>query len=356
MIIIAEYNSREINFSVFKKENGFSSFTKNIEEIQDEASVSKILRLVSKGEKPKALAFKLPFGGDIFKEPVALDDDFFIEFKKLTPFMPFYVPPASAILEAFYKCVKNIPIIVFFETAFFSRLPEPEKYYAIASEYLDKSRIKRWGFHGLFHEFNAAIDKKQHKTISIVLDKQTTVSAISGNKPLTISLGYTPLEGIMSRTSCGDIDPGIVFYLMKMQDFSIFKIDDILKKESGFFGLTGYNISINELAKLYGKDSKVDLAFSVYENQILKYIGEGISVLGGLDTVVFSGNNIEALKSFIYHLVKKISFLGINLKDLPWVKDEDIVCISSDLSKVNVYINYTESSKIVYNRLMKYVN
>ena len=154
--------------------------------------------------------------------------------------------------------------------------------------------------------------------ISVVLDKQTTVCPVKNNLPLAISLGFTPLEGVMSRTSCGDLDPGIVFYLMNAHKFSIYKIDDILKNESGFLGLTGYDLKLKELVKFYGKDPKVNSAFEIYEGQLLKYIGEGISVLGGLDNIVFSGEGVGPLIPVIYSLIKKISFLGINIKSLPW--------------------------------------
>jgi acetate kinase len=94
----------------------------------------------------------------------------------------------------------------------------------------------------------------------VVIDKQTTVCSARSGNPLSISLGFTPLEGVMSRTSCGDLDPGVVFYLMNNQGFSIYKIDDILKNESGFLGLTGYDLELKELVKFYGKDRKVTLA------------------------------------------------------------------------------------------------
>jgi acetate kinase len=241
----------------------------------------------------------------------------------------------------------------FFETAFFTGLPEEERYYAFPRKYFHKDGVKRWGYHGLFHEYNYSVARGAEKVVSVVLDAKSTVSSIYKNKPLSINLGYTPLEGIMSGTTCGDVDPGMVFYLMKAHNYSIFQIDEILKKQSGFLGLTGYDMDIAELFKLYGKDQKVTLAFDVYKNQILKYIGESIAVLEGVDAIIFSGDNAKSLQPLIYDILKGISFLGINLKTLPWPDKEESACVASEDSPVKIYVNYTSLPKIIFYNMAK---
>jgi acetate kinase len=232
-----------------------------------------------------------------------------------------------------------MPLIAFFETSFFVKLPDEEKYYAIPFEYYKNSKIKKFGFHGIFHEANARLVSPRSKTISMVFDKQTTVCAIHNKSPLSISLGYTPLEGIMSDRACGDLDPGIVFYLMNVHNFSIYEIDEMLKNKSGFKGLTGYDIELKDMIKMRGKDAKIDLAFNVYESQIMKYIGEGVAAMGGVDNIIIAGSNINIVTPIIYTLIKKISFLGINIIRLPWDKDKEISNITSEESKIKVYIN-----------------
>jgi acetate kinase len=259
-------------------------------------------------------------------------------------------------LEIFYRDFEDIPQVAFFETAFFSRLPEAEKYYAIPREFYQGNRIKKWGFHGIFHEANCEMFSQNEKCISIVFDKQTTVCSVKNHKPFSISLGYTPLEGVMSRTSCGDLDPGIVFYLMNVHKFSIYKIDDILKNESGFLGLTGYDLELKELVKFYGQDPKVNLAFDVYQAQLLKYIGEGISVLGGLDNLVFAGSQVDILLPIIYSLIKKISFLGINTKSLPWKDKKETFQITSKESKIKAYFNRMDLSAVIFYETVKFLH
>ncbi len=152
----------------------------------------------------------------------------------------------------------------------------------------------------------------------------------------------------MSRTSCGDLDPGIVLYLMNVHKLSIYEIDGMLKNKSGFAGLTGYDISLNEMLKLYGKDPKVDRAFDVYRSQIMKYIGEGIAALGGLDNIIFAGSNVGIFIPIIYEIVRKISFLGINTISLPWPEDKTIIDITSAESRIKAYISRMDLAKVIF--------
>ena len=108
------------------------------------------------------------------------------------------------------------------------------------------------------------------------------------------------------------------------------------------------DIGLKDMVKLRGKDAKVNLAFDVYQAQIMKYIGEGIAALGGLDNIIFSGSNVSILTPIVYDIVKKISFLGINIIALPWSNGIDIMNITSEDSKIKGYINKTDIAKIIF--------
>jgi len=351
MILVVEPSLKGVRFWTFKERAGRilpSLVVKDFQEVVDKGALKKMVRsLIGKG-RLEAVSFRIFFGGDTFKGPTLISEPFFKKFEGLVSFMPFYIPFTCRLLRVFYEEFKKVPLIAFFETAFFQGLPDEEKYYAVPQEHFQKTNLKRYGFHGIYHEFNAETADNKDRILSIVMDKQTTVCAIHKGRPESISLGYTPLEGIMGRTSCGDLDPGIVFYMMKRYKFSIFKMDDILKRESGFVGMTGYDLTFGEFFKLYGCDPKVTLAFDVYQNQILRYIGEGISLLGGLDSIIFSGCHISLLMPLVYRIVKKISFLGIDVKPLPWALKDDFSCISKDDSKVKARINFSALPAVLY--------
>jgi len=142
---------------------------------------------------------------------------------------------------------------------------------------------------------------------------------------------------------------------MNVHNFSIYKIDEMLKNESGFLGLTGYDIELKDMLKLRGKDAKVDLAFDIYRAQIMKHIGEGISVLGGLDNIIFNGCNVESFSPVIHDLIKKYPFLGINMVNLPWNKSKDMTAITSGESRIKVYINRADVAVVIFHASEAYL-
>lgn len=351
MILVIDYNLKELKICAFREKQSLipvSILTKEIKDFKDDQALEDCIASIIGKDKLEAISFRILFGGDYFAKPEIVDEKFFVRFAKLTGLFPFYIPLTLSMLKSFRKAFNHVPLVAFFETTFFLKLPDEKKYYTLPFKYHQDNRIKKFGFHGIFHEANSAVLPPENKIISIVFDKQTTVSAISKKRPFSVSLGYTPLEGIMSNTACGDIDPGIVFYLMNVHKFSIYQIDEMLKNKSGFLGLTGYDLELKDMIKLRGKDPRVDLAFDVYAGQIMKHIGEGISVLGGLDGIIIAGSYVDIFTSFIHSLIKKISFLGINLVPLPWVKDKNISCITSPGSKIKVYLNRLDFASIIF--------
>ena len=272
--------------------------------------------------------------------------------ESLSDIYPSYIPFAVKLLRRLFKENTKIPVSLFFDTSFFLSLPLEEVFYAIPLSSSEKSKLRKFGYHGIYHSYAACLFGKNKKVISLVLDKKTTVCGIKNNKPLTVSLGGTPLEGIMSLTSCGDLDPGAVFYIMKKAGYSIYKMDEVLKKQSGFFGVTGYDMSMKDLAGIYGKDEKVKLAFDIYRNQILKYIGGSLAVLSGIDTIVISGSELYSLEGLVYDILKQMNFLGIHLKESPWKKNTLLQKISLPGSKVKVFVNYKNIADIVYSEMI----
>jgi acetate kinase len=353
MILTVECGLRKIKIKGMKgrKNDLYSGFAEDdTENIWDGNNLKKTVQKVSGKSKIRAISFRVLFGGEYFRGPVLVDKEFFTQFKKVTEFAPFYISTVTKTLRHFRAVFKNIPVIVFFETSFFVDLPDEEKYYALPFEYHKNNKLRKWGSHGIFHQDNAAVCPYQSRTVSIVFDKQITVCAVKNMKPKVISLGYTPLEGIMSRRSCGDLDPGIPFYLMNVHKYSFYQIDQMLKQESGFLGLTGYDMPLEDMLKIRGKDKKVDLAFEICCGQILKYIGKGISVMGGLDNIVFGGGIVAECSPLIHEIMKKISFLGVNTGCLPWDMNKERVVLSSDESTIGVYANKNDVCAIMYER------
>ena len=152
-----------------------------------------------------------------------IDSTFKQKMRELIRNSPLGIPPLLETVSAFEDNFPGLPLYAFFETSYFNALPDEERYYAVPMEAPAGHDVRRWGYHGIYHQFNSTVLPGEKKIISVVLDKLVTVCSSVNGKPFSINLGCTPLEGIMGRTSSGDLDPGIVFYLMRRYNYSIYQ-------------------------------------------------------------------------------------------------------------------------------------
>jgi len=327
----------------FTKENTYQNIQSWIHE-----------ELADFNEKESHLALFIQYGGHFFKHVETLDLSLINRFHKLMSINPSYTLFYLAFLDRILKDWLIQHKTVYFGTGFFNDLPEHEKIYASSLSNDLPVSLLRSGYHGVFHKYAGEFLSKNDKIISIVLDQKTTICGIESRKPQNISLGATPLEGIMGERSCGDLDPGIVFNLMETNNLSIYKIDDMLKNNSGFYGLTGLDYSIPNILSHYDINPKVQLAFDIYLSQIKKYIGESILVLDGLTHIVISGPYAIQLESIIYKLLKDLSFLDINLKMLPWdYFTNKPTLITNSNSQISAYVNSLSLSEIINQNLLE---
>ncbi len=359
MIIVVEPTAQKARFRAFgaKKDRAHEwEYSKELDRTRLTRQLTRILRELRGNEPLEAVAFRLRFGGSAFHKPVRLTGSFSAQYARSARHFPLYVPPVNNLIALFVRELKNTPLFAFFETSLFSALPRGERSYPIASEFYDDGAIMKWGYHGIFHGAHAGMFEKKDRVISIVMDNHTTVCAIKGRAPLTVSLGCTPLEGIMSARSCGDIDPGLIIYLMKEHGFSLYRIDEILKNESGFIGMTGYHLPPADLIRFYGRNEKVTLAFEVYRNQVLKHIGDGIAMMGGVDRIIFTGELVKPLNRIIYSILKDMSFLEMNLTEMPWDLSKTLVPLTSAASKRHAYITTLDETDIIRNATRHYLH
>ena len=268
--------------------------------VQDAAAMRRLIEKSGRRENVGAVSFRL-LRGEWGRARVRKVDGAFL--KECAGMDEAHAEYGVLILSLLGLCAglyPDVPQYAFSETAFFSHLPEEEKYYAIPEGLGGRElRLQRTGFHGILHAHAAKISGGRGRVVSVVMDRMTTVCGIQGGRPVTISTGCTPLEGVMGAASCGDMDPGVVFHLMREMGLSIFQVDDILKKKSGFAGVTGLAKPPEEIFRLYQKRAQVTLAFDMYRNHILRHIGEAMAELAGADALVFSGSSLGALSPLV---------------------------------------------------------
>jgi acetate kinase len=275
-----------------------------------------------------AVGHRVVHGGAVFTEPTLVDDDVVAAVRDLIPLAPLHNPAAVKGIEVARELLAHLPHVAVFDTAFFAPLPAAAATYALDRKVTAEHGIRRYGFHGTSHEFvssavaahpavvaRLAAEGRGPETLRQVvlhLGNGASASAVLGGRPVDTSMGFTPLEGLVMGTRPGDVDPGIVFHLVRA-GMSASDVDTLLNKQSGLLGMSGVN-DMREVRKLADTgDADARLALEVYLHRLRKYVGAYAAVLGGIDVLTFTagvGENDHRIRSGV---VRDLKFLGLTI-------------------------------------------
>ena len=310
-------------------------------------------RLTYEDEKiyPEAIAIRVPFGGNIFKEPAILSGSVLNKMKILAPASPLHLPAIIMLAQDAGTMFPGVPVVFIFETAFFTGLPARERNYAIDPNAMHGMEIQRLGFHGILHEaackqINALVRRQGGhsvpKIISICLEPRPEAAAAKGIMPIMTTGGATPLEGLFGDTSCGEIDPGILIKLAQELKWGPEQINKVLTEESGIEGLLGSGVKLADIFSSKRKDYKLVCELFLYK--MLLACGAAVAAMGTLDYIVFSGRYKDAGKKIGPWLVKKMGFLRkatgeTQLTYMIFGKQLDEVMFETAAAKVKEYNN-----------------
>jgi acetate kinase len=244
-----------------------------------------------------AVGHRVVHGGAEFTEPVLIDAGVMERIEALSNLAPLHNPPAvSGIRAAGSILGASIPMVAAFDTAFHHTIPDQAAIYAIPYELSEKHRIRRYGFHGLAHQYSllryCELAGKQHERIKIVtlhLGNGSSACAIDAGKSVDTSMGFTPLEGLVMGTRSGDLDPALVSYLAREENVDAAKVENWLNQRSGLLGISGLSNDMRELTAAYDMDPRARLAVDVFCYRARKYVGAYLAALGGAEAVIFSG-------------------------------------------------------------------
>ncbi|WP_423462401.1 acetate/propionate family kinase [Promicromonospora sp. MS192] len=274
-----------------------------------------------------AVGHRVVHGGEIFSAPTLVDDDVVAGIRDLIPLAPLHNPANVTGIEVARELL-HVPHVAVFDTAFFASLPAAASTYALDRKVAAEHGVRRYGFHGTSHQFvSAAVASHPAVTAKLAaegrgpetlrqvvlhLGNGASASAILGGRPLDTSMGLTPLEGLVMGTRSGDIDPGVVFHLVR-GGMSGDDVDTLLNKKSGVLGLSGVS-DMRELRRLVAAgDLDARLARDVYLHRLRKYVGAYAAVLGGIDVLTFTagvGENDHTVRSGV---VRDLKFLGLTI-------------------------------------------
>jgi acetate kinase len=294
--------------------------------------------------KLTAIAHRVVHGGTAFTEPVIIDPSVLRRLGGLSDLAPLHNPVALAWIEAarrtFDPSVKQIAV---FDTAFFAGLPAHAARYAIPARLGTDLGVRRYGFHGLAHEamwqrWCALRPELDHggRLITFQLGGGCSVAAIERGRPLDTSMGFTPLEGLVMQTRCGDIDPSVVPYLAQRLGESCERVIERLNRESGLAGVSGRG---GDMSALVGDDSPdARLAVDLFCVRARKYLGAYLALMGGCDGVAFGGGIGEHVPAVRARIIAGMEWAGISLDADRNLRAAGEARISADASRVDVLV------------------
>lgn len=303
-------------------------------------------------------------GGDKFLDPILANEEVVKQLKENIDFAPLHDPAHIMGIEACMKIAPSVPNVIVFDTGFYKNMPKKAKLYPVKYEFYEKYAVQKFGAHGISHDFLSSEvakvmgkDRKDLRLITCHIGSGASISAIDHGTCVDTSMGFTPLEGIMMGTRCGDIDPSVVPYIMKKTGITADQVINIFNKESGLLGISGISNDIRDVEANENTNERAKLAMDMFIYRIKKYIGAYSAVMGGVDAIVFSAgvgeNDVEVRES----VINGLEYLGIEFDSEANknFKRGEIVKISKDSSKVAIYIIPTDEEMMIAKATMKFV-
>ena len=261
-------------------------------------------------------------GGPKYEEPVLLTPEVRAGIAKASAFAPLHNRAELEGMEIVEKFLGRVPQVAVFDTGFHRKMPKAASVYPGPYQWF-KHDIRRYGFHGINHQYCATRaarllgrDLNSLKLVTCHLGNGCSLAAIRDGHSIDTTMGFTPLEGLMMGTRSGSIDPGILTYLMCQGHVDSQEIDDLLNNESGLLGISGISGDMRDiLAAMKRGHSRAKLAFDIYVHRLQAGIGAMVAVLGGIDALIFSGGVGENSAEVREAACKQLAFLGLKLDD-----------------------------------------
>lgn len=297
-----------------------------------------------------AIGHRVVHGGKFFTQPTVIDDAVLAEVERLIPVAPLHNPANLTGIRTAMALRPDLPQVAVFDTAFHTTMPESAARYAIDVKTADEHRIQRYGFHGTSHAYvsrkTAELLGKAPEEVNVIvlhLGNGASASAVRGGVCVDTSMGLTPLEGLVMGTRSGDVDPAVIFHLMRVGNMSADEIDVLLNKKSGLIGLCGDNDMREIRRRIDEGDEEARLAFDIYIHRLKKYIGAYYAVLGRVDALAFTAGVGENAAPVREAAVAGLEELGLTVDgELNSVRSDEARIISPEYARVAVAVVPTD--------------
>jgi len=316
-------------------------------------------------EEINAVGHRVVHGGEKFNSSVLITDDVIQKIVECIDIAPLHNPPNLAGINAINELLPNVPQVAVFDTAFHQTMPEYAYMYGIPYSLYTKYGIRRYGFHGTSHRYVSqracdflGLDYKKTKMITAHIGNGASVTAIENGKSVDTSMGFTPIEGLMMGTRSGDVDLGVVTFLMEKETIGSASVSTLFNKHSGVLGISGLSSDMRDIENaITNGNERAKLALEMYEYRIKKYIGSYIAALNGVDVIVFTGGVGENQTGTRQKVCENLSFMGVKIdKELNASSRGKEVLLSTPDSTVKVVVIPTDEEFMIASDTLKIVN
>jgi acetate kinase len=312
------------------------------------APVAAVLALVREvGVHIDGVGHRLVYGGPAHEAPARVTAELLAELTALVPFDPLHLPQALAAIREIETASPQLPQVVCFDTAFHRRMPMVAQRLPLPRELWDEG-VRRYGFHGLSYESIVralGTEGTRGRMIVAHLGNGASLAAIQDGKSVDTTMGLTALGGLMMGTRPGDMDPGVLLYLLRSQRYALPELDEVLWDRSGLLGVSQISADMRTLLERRASDLAAAEAVELFVYQARKYIGALVAVLGGLDTLVFTGGIGERAAPVRWEIARGLAHLGVELD--PARNDRGASIVSADGSRVLVRVIAAQENLMV---------
>lgn len=302
-------------------------------------------------EEIEAVGHRVVHGGERFNKSVLINDEVIQMLNECIELAPLHNPPNLKGIYAIQELMPETPQVGVFDTAFHQTMPDYAYMYGIPYMLYEKYGIRRYGFHGTSHRYVSqracdflGVPYGEQRIITAHIGNGGSVTAIKNGKSIDTSMGMTPVEGLIMGTRSGDLDPGVISYIMEKEHMGTKGISTLLNKFSGVLGISGISSDMREIeAGIQAENKRAILAMQTYNYRIKKYVGSYAAALGGVDILVFTGGVGENQAATRSEVCRDMTFMGIELDEElnARVRATEVV-ISKSSSRVKVVIIPTD--------------
>lgn len=277
------------------------------------------LKIVASYDEITAVGHRIVAGGEYFKDSVVIDEDVMNKIDALAEYAPLHDPAELQGIKAFKEVLPDAFAVAVFDTAFHANMPKMNALYSVPYEWYEKYGARKYGAHGTSHRYVAARAAEmlgrpleELKLITCHIGAGASITAIKGGKSFDTSMGFSPLAGVTMATRSGDVDPSLVAFVQKKLGVSSDEMVDMLNHKSGLLGISGVSSDMRDVEKAKNEgNERAQLAWDIYVNRIVRYIGAYIAELGGADAIVFTAGVGENSITVRQAVADKLGYFGI---------------------------------------------